>query len=237
MTKIENHTTARTAQKKLPSIPTLFHSVFQTVRVRQYLVWFLVSGVLFTLLSRLFVVIPPLFFIAMQSAEQTTMYSILIVMSVLLFCYFSVFSFALFLVVARRILAGQNIMVKASMVEAHHTVGRTALVIFLFGIFVILGSIALVIPGLVLAILFFFAPTISVLSVQKDHPFQQSRALFKGRFWAVLVRILIVYIFMIIPPYFLSKWNTNIGQVWGITTPFLSVFLTKIYLDIKQAAS
>ncbi len=237
MRKNEADIHVQTPPKKLMSIPSVFRSIIQVFHVRKYVVWFVVSGVIFTLVSRLFVVIPPLLFIAMQSAEQTTIYIILIIVSLLVFCYITVFSFSLFLLVSRRILRGQDISLKTSMIEAYHTVGKTALTIFLFGLFVLLGCIVLVIPGLLLAIFFFFAPTISVLAKNNKHPFKQSRALFKGRFWAVLLRLLIVYVFVVVPPYLLSKWNTDVGQLWGITTSFSSLLFTKIYLDIEEATS
>jgi len=121
------------------------------------------------------------------------------------------------------------------MKESYYTIGKTALTILLFGLFVFLGSIALIIPGIVMGIFFFFAPTISVLATKKEHPFKQSRALFKGKFWAVFLRLMIVYILVILPSFLLSKLNADLGQVWGITTSFFSLVFTKIYLDVENA--
>ena len=220
--------------KKLTSIPVLFSSAFQVLRVRQYAIWFLISGLVFTVISRLFVVLPSFLYLAMQATEQTTLYAILIGISVLFAWYGIVLSFALFLFVSRRIVLGQDIMVKKSLFEAHRVVGRVTVTIALFGLFVFLSLLLLIVPGILVGILCFFAPTISVLGVHTKHPFRQSRALFKGRFWALFIRLALVYVFTIVPTYVLSFVHPIASQAWGITTAFCSFLFTKIYLDAEQ---
>lgn len=223
--------------KKLTAIPVLFGSAFQTLRVRHYVVWFLVSGIVFTLISRLFIVLPSFLYLAMQATEQITLYAILIGVSVLFAWYGTVLSFALFLFVSRRIALGQPLMVKKSLREAHGVVGRVTVTILLFGLFVCSSLLLLIIPGVIVGILCFFAPTISVLGIHKTHPFRQSRALFKGRFWALFLRLALVYVFTIVPTYALSFVHPIASQAWGITTSFCSFLFTKVYLDAAQTTS
>ncbi len=220
--------------KTLPSIFSLFRFALQALRVRQYAVWFIVSGLVFTVISRLLVVLPPLSYIAMQATGQTVLYGILLACSMVFIWYVIVVSFALFLLVSRRIALGQPLGIKVSFLEAHRAVGRTTGTIFLLGLFVLAGCIALIIPGFIVGILCFFAPTIAVLGNNKKKLFLQSRMLYKGRFWAVFLRLAIVYALTLIPTYALSRIHPVAGQVWGITTSFFSFLFTKIYLDLEQ---
>ncbi|MFH0749709.1 MAG: hypothetical protein V1917_02215 [Candidatus Gottesmanbacteria bacterium] len=221
---------------KLTPITPFFLSAIHQLRNRRNVIWFLISGLVFTVISRLFVMLPPFLFIVMQTTEETVLYSLLIGLCALLACYSSVFFFSLFLVVSRHIALNEDIMLSASLRQAHRSVGRAAWTILLFGLFVFLGLIVLVIPGIVIAIWFFFAPTISVFESKKVNPFKQSKLLMKGRFFAVFFRLVLVYGCVMLPTYLLSFIHPLLSQAWGITSSFFSFVYVLLYMDLLGTA-
>ncbi len=214
-----------------PVIPLLLSAV-KTVKNKEYLQWFIVSGVVFAVLMRLLALLPPFLLILMQVSEQQGIYMVLIGLTVLLTIYSAVFFFALFLLVSVHITKGEHIVLSVSLREAHRSVLRTTGTIVAFGFLAVLSLILLVIPAIIVGIWFFFAPTIAVLGTTKRHVFKQSRALVKGRFFAVLWRLLLISVCSSGLSYLLSFVHPIMTQVWAITTPFFSLLYTVVYLDL-----
>lgn len=220
--------------QKLTPIPLLLKEVVRVLHSKENILWFVISGAVFTLISRALVILPPLLYVAMETTEQTVLFGALIGMSILFSCYVMVFFFALFLLVSRQIALHQSFSLKQMVIEAHRSVGKAIGGIFIFSIVVFGGLLLLIIPGILFGIWFFFAPTIAVLGKERRHLLKQSKALFAGRFWGILLRLAIIYALVMLPTYLLSLINTSLGQIWGITTSFFSFLFTLVYLDAAR---
>jgi len=218
--------------KTLTPVLPLFLSAVRKVKNREYLLWFIISGVVFAVVMRLFALLSPFLFILMQVSEQQWIYMILIGLTFFLTIYGSVFSFALFLYISVQIVKGDHIELVRCLGAAHRSVVRTTWTIIGFGIIVLSSLVLFVIPGIIVGVWFFFAPTIAVLGTTKKHFFAQSRSLVKGRFFAVLWRLLLISVCSSGISYFLSFIHPFMSQLWAITTPFFSLIYTMLYLDL-----
>ena len=121
-------------------------------------------------------------------------------------------------------------------------IGPLLLVILLMTIGILLGFIALIIPGLILLVRWYFAPTIVVVEDERGtDAIKRAWRLSSGHFWKIVGTVLlagilagIVATIISLPfrgPYVIQSLGESIASV--ITQPFTSIVGVLLYFDMR----
>ncbi|MBW3561234.1 MAG: hypothetical protein KY437_01930 [Actinobacteria bacterium] len=121
-------------------------------------------------------------------------------------------------------------------------IGPLLLVILLMTIGILLGFIALIIPGLILLVRWYFAPTIVVVEDERGtDAIKRAWRLSSGHFWKIVGTVLlagilagIVATIISLPfqgPYVIRSLGESIASV--ITQPFTSIVGVMLYFDMR----
>lgn len=104
------------------------------------------------------------------------------------------------------------------------------------GLFASLGFLLLIIPGIIIAVRFMFAPIISAVEDKTIKPIDESKRLVKGRLWKLLGRSLVMIVCYNIPLSVLQAIHPLFGTVWAVTSPIFGFYFFLVYLDFKRTA-
>lgn len=123
--------------------------------------------------------------------------------------------------------------------------GTVFLAALVSGVLVAIGFILLIIPGVILAVWFCMSAYVIVHENKSSiEALKTSRHLVKGRFWPVLARLLILIVIAIIISIIVSIISSTFGQtirsflnlvVSLFLTPFIIIYLERVYRSLKQA--
>lgn len=105
------------------------------------------------------------------------------------------------------------------------------------GLFTFLGFLLLVIPGIIIAIRYMFAPLIAAVEDRTIKPIDESKRLVKGRFWKLVGRVLVLILCYNIPLSLFQSIHPLISTVWGVTSPVFGLYFFLVYLDFKRTAA
>ncbi len=114
------------------------------------------------------------------------------------------------------------------------SIGRLMIVTMSTGVVVLVGILLLIIPGLIFMAWFAFAPIIAAVEGQGINAVKQSMLLVKGYFWQIAGRLIVLMLLGNIPSIILTRLHPLLGSLWSITTPYVSLLMTAVYLDLKR---
>lgn len=104
------------------------------------------------------------------------------------------------------------------------------------GIFTSLGFLLLIVPGIIIAVRFMFAPMIAAVEDRAIKPIDESKRLVKGRFWKLAGRSILMVVCYNIPLSVLQAIHPLIGTVWAVTSPIFGLYFFLVYMDFKDTA-
>lgn len=104
------------------------------------------------------------------------------------------------------------------------------------GIFTSLGFLLLIIPGIIIAVRFMFAPMISAVEDKTIKPIDESKRLVKDRFWKLVGRSILMVVCYNIPLSVLQAIHPVFGTMWAITSPVFGLYFFLVYMDFKRTA-
>ncbi len=104
------------------------------------------------------------------------------------------------------------------------------------GLFTSLGFLLLIVPGIIIAVRYLFAPMITTVEDKSIKSIEESKRLVKGRFWKLVGRSIVMIIAYNIPASILQALHPALGMVWSITTPIFGLYFFLIYQDFKRTA-
>lgn len=105
------------------------------------------------------------------------------------------------------------------------------------GLFTSLGFLLLIIPGIIVAVRYLFAPMIAAVENRAVKPIEESKRLVKGRFWKLVGRSILLVVCYNIPLSVLQAIHPFFGSVWAITSPVFGLYFFLVYLDFKKTAT
>jgi hypothetical protein len=135
----------------------------------------------------------------------------------------------------KRVVAKEKFDIKATFSKALTILPRFFVVSILIGIVVSLGLVLLIIPGIIFAV--WFSMSLFVLVNQKTgilESMKRSKALVKGKFWAVLGRLSIFMLFTLLGDVVFSFLPLGLGAV--VVTIFGGLFLLPGYFLYRELA-
>lgn len=104
------------------------------------------------------------------------------------------------------------------------------------GLITSLGFLLLIIPGIIIAVRYMFAPMISAVEDRTVKPIDESKRLVKGRFWKLVGRSIFLIICYNIPLSVLQAIHPLFGTVWAVTSPVFGLYFFLVYMDFKRTA-
>lgn len=104
------------------------------------------------------------------------------------------------------------------------------------GLFTSLGLLLLIIPGIIFAYRYMFAPLIAVLEDRSVNPIKESKRLVKGRFWKLVGRSILMTFAYRIPASIFHALHPALGMIWSVTFPVFGLYFFLIYQDFKRTA-
>ncbi len=107
---------------------------------------------------------------------------------------------------------------------------------FTVGLFTSLGFLLFIIPGIIIAVRFMFAPMIAAVEDRAIKPIDESKRLVKGRFWKLAGRSIFMVVCYNIPLSVLQAIHPLIGTVWAVTSPVFGLYFFLVYRDFKDTA-
>lgn len=105
------------------------------------------------------------------------------------------------------------------------------------GLFTSLGFLLLIIPGIIIAVRFMFAPMIAAVEDRAVKPIEESKRLVKGRFWKLVGRGILMIVCYNIPLSVLQAIHPLVGTVWAITSPIFGLYFFLVYMDFKRTSA
>lgn len=111
---------------------------------------------------------------------------------------------------------------------------RVAKTTLLMTLSIVLSSLLFIIPGLIVAVWFFFGPLISVVEPDNHNPLKASKRLTAGRFWAVGGRILLITLLYQLPLSLLGKIHPFLGILWSSMSSVTGLLYYLLYLDLRR---
>lgn len=105
------------------------------------------------------------------------------------------------------------------------------------GLFTSLGFLLFIIPGIIIAVRFMFAPMIAAVEDKTVKPIDESKRLVKGRFWKLISRGILMIICYNIPLSILQAIHPLVGTVWAITSPIFGLYFFLVYMDFKRTSA
>jgi len=113
---------------------------------------------------------------------------------------------------------------------------RLLVTYMIVGLFTSLGFLLLIIPGIIIAIRFMFAPMIAAVEEKTVKPIDESKRLVKGRFWKLVGRSILMVVCYNIPLSVFQAIHPLFGTVWAITSPIFGLYFFLVYRDFKDSA-
>lgn len=106
----------------------------------------------------------------------------------------------------------------------------------LVGLWTLGGMLLLVIPGIIVAVRYGFAPIIAATEDRSVKPIDESRRLVKGRFWKLIGRGLLFVASYNIPLWIFHAIHPYAGALWAVTSPIFGLYVYLVYADFKRTA-
>lgn len=101
------------------------------------------------------------------------------------------------------------------------------------GLLVGLGLILLIVPGIILAIRYFFAPTVSVIENKGvKASLKESREMTKKKFWRILFAFIVINLLTGIPKMIFNSVNPTIALIWTVFDPLNALFMILLYNNL-----
>jgi len=113
---------------------------------------------------------------------------------------------------------------------------RLLVTYMLVGLFTSLGFLLLIIPGIIIAVRYMFAPMIAAVEDKSIKPIDESKRLVKGRFWKLVGRSILMVVCYNIPLSVLQAIHPLLGTVWAISSPIFGLYFFLVYRDFKATA-
>ena len=104
------------------------------------------------------------------------------------------------------------------------------------GLFTSLGFLLLIIPGIIIAVRYMFAPMIAAVEDKTVKPIEESKRLVKGRFWKLGGRSILMIVCYNIPLSVLQAIHPLLGTAWAVTSPIFGLYFFLVYTDFKNTA-
>ncbi|MBI5620394.1 hypothetical protein HY949_01290 [Candidatus Gottesmanbacteria bacterium] len=104
------------------------------------------------------------------------------------------------------------------------------------GLFTSLGFLLFIIPGIIIAVRYMFAPMIAAVEDRTTKPIDESKRLVKGRFWKLAGRGLLMIVCYNIPLSIFQAIHPVLGSAWAVTSPIFGLYFFLVYRDFKNTA-
>lgn len=105
------------------------------------------------------------------------------------------------------------------------------------GLITSVGFLLLIIPGIIFAVRYMFAPIIAAIEDTTIKPIDESKRLVIGRFWKLVGRSILMIVCYNIPLSILQAIHPLLGTVWAITSPVFGLYFFLVYMDFKRTAA
>ncbi len=105
------------------------------------------------------------------------------------------------------------------------------------GLFASLGFLLLIIPGIIVAVRYMFAPMIAAVEDRTVKPIEESKRLVKGRFWKLAGRSILFVLCYNVPLSIFQAIHPWLGSVWAISLPIFGLYFYLVYSDFKRTTS
>lgn len=114
---------------------------------------------------------------------------------------------------------------------------RLLVTYMIVGFFTSVGFLLLIIPGIIIAIRYMFAPMISAVEDRVVKPTDESKRLVKGRFWKLALRSILLVVCYNIPLSAFQLVHPWLGSAWAVTSPVFGLYFFLVYMDFKRTAA
>lgn len=104
------------------------------------------------------------------------------------------------------------------------------------GLFTSLGFLLLIVPGIIIAVRYMFAPMIAAVEDRSIKPIDESKRLVKGRFWKLVGRSIVMIVAYNIPASILQALHPALSMIWSVTSPIFGLYFFLVYSDFKRTA-
>lgn len=104
------------------------------------------------------------------------------------------------------------------------------------GLFTSLGFLLFIIPGIIIAVRYMFAPMIAAVEDRAVKPIDESKRLVKGRFWKLIGRSILMVVCFNVPLTIFQAIHPWLGSLWAVTSPVFGLYFYLIYMDFKRTA-
>ncbi len=158
------------------------------------------------------------------------------VIGVLLVIFLSTWYTALLYKVYQETAAGTIHKLTTYVRPAKEITGRLLVTYLTVGLFTSLGFLLLIIPGIIIAVRYMFAPMIATIEDRSVKPIDESKRLVKGRFWKLVGRSIVVIVAYNIPASILQAIHPALGMMWSVTSPIFGLYYFLVYQDFKRTA-
>lgn len=218
--------------KPLASPTSLLGQALKLYLSKNYRYWFILLGLIPTIVSFLFSFGMSL--ITQYITDLGLAFTLFIVILALIIALVSVL-FYIFLYRFTYIAAlGGTINLGIIVSQSWKRITKLIITNLLMIVFILIGLVLLVIPGLVFAVWYYFAPIIAVIEDPKIDALKTSKNLVQGIFWPVTGRIVIFSAIAILPGIMLQQLSPYLSLIWQIFTPYFSLVTLLFYLDLKS---
>lgn len=120
---------------------------------------------------------------------------------------------------------------------AREITGRLLMTYIMVGLFTLGGFLLFIIPGIMLAVRYSFAPLVAAVEDRSAKPIEESKRLVRGRFWKLVGRSLLLIFAYNIPLSILQAVHPYLGALWAITSPIFGLYFYLVYQDFKRTAA
>ncbi len=100
----------------------------------------------------------------------------------------------------------------------------------------LVGLVLFIIPGIIIAVRYMFAPLIAAVEDRAVKPIDESKRLVKGRFWKLVGRSLLMIVLYNIPLFVFQAIHPYAGALWAVTSPIFGLYFYLVYQDFKRTA-
>lgn len=218
--------------KPLASPIALLRQALTIYLSKQYRHWFLLLGLVLTLVSFLFS-----FAVSFISGSLSDISLILLVFIIVVALGSALLSILFYIFLYRFIYSTINsepINVRMIINQSWKRITKLVITNFLMMVFILIGFLLLIIPGLIFLVWYYFAPIIAVIEDPKLDALKTSKNLVRGTFWPVTGRIVIFASISMLPSVLLQQYSPYLSLVWQIFTPYFSLVTLLFYLDLKS---
>ncbi|MEK7141664.1 MAG: hypothetical protein AAB800_03920 [Patescibacteria group bacterium] len=105
------------------------------------------------------------------------------------------------------------------------------------GLLATFGFLLLIIPGIIITVRYAFAPLIAVTEEKVMNPLAESKQLAQGRFWQLLRRSVIPFIFYSVPLSVFQAIHPILGSIWSLSSPIFGLYFYLVFVDFKRTAT